>query len=316
MKVSIIVPVYNVEKYIYQCIDSLCKQTMKEIEIIVVDDGTEDNSISIVEEFNDSRIKIISQKNAGLSAARNKGLKVATGEYVAFVDSDDYIGLDTAYEEMYNILIKEESEMISGNALWYFSDQNNYPMERNMDMFYKSPMGAEEFYINSLKSKRAYAPVWLNLYKRNFLMENNLWFKEGIYHEDEEFTPRALLKAKNISIYDKEFYVYRQRQGSIMNSELDKKHAYDIFNICIGLENEISNIKSKELLDLLKEYLVFLIIEQIYKYELYNVSKEVKSYIKRNSISKGHKVRGIMIEYNTNLYILFEKIYRKIKRLK
>lgn len=116
--VSIIVPCYKVEQYLRQCVDSLINQTMKDIEIILVDDGSPDKSGEICDEYKakDNRIKVIHKKNGGVSAARNDGLKVATGEYVVFVDSDDYVPVD-AYELLYNKAIETSADMVIGDVI-------------------------------------------------------------------------------------------------------------------------------------------------------------------------------------------------------
>ncbi|ALP91656.1 glycosyltransferase [Clostridium butyricum] len=314
MKLSIIVPVYNVEKYVKKCIESLCNQTLKDIEIIVIDDGSKDNSINLVKEFKDERIKIIIQKNGGLSSARNAGIKVATGEYITFVDSDDYIKFETAYEEMYNIAIEENSDIVAGNCIWYYSKEENYKMDRDMSVFCSSPLKAEDFFIKSLKTKRVYAPVWLNIYKRNLLINNNLYFKEGIYHEDEHFTPIVLLNSNLVSIYNKEFYVYRQRENSITNSGLNLKKAFDLLDICLEIQKLESKIENNELKIELRKYIYYMILNTIYKYKITNVDYNIKNIIKKNSITFSMKIKSLALQIDERVYFSLESIVRNIKR--
>ena len=120
---SVIVPVYNVEDYIIQCIDSILNQTLKNMEIIIVNDGSTDNSMNYIRDYKDERIRIINKKNGGLSSARNLGMNAAKGKYIAFVDSDDFLSEKNAYQEMVNILEKNKAELITGKAL-YFYDLN------------------------------------------------------------------------------------------------------------------------------------------------------------------------------------------------
>lgn len=317
MKISIIVPVYNVQEYIYECIESLCNQTLNNIEIIVINDGTKDKSVEIVKEFKDTRIRIISQENAGLSAARNAGVRIAKGEYITFVDGDDFIAFYEAYEEMYNIAIKENSDIVAGNAIWYYSKEKKYSMPMNSSMFSKSPMNSEEFFMSCMKSNKIYAPVCFNLYKRNLLIDNYLVFKEGIYHEDEEFTPRVLLKANKVSIYNKDFYVYRQREGSIMNSNsnLNSKKGTDFLSIYMSLEEVFDDIKNEELKYLFKRYLTRIAIDKIYMYKLKKISTEVKNSINRNSVTKGIKIRSLILNINESLFLFIETIYRKSRKM-
>ena len=313
MKITLIVPVYNVEKYVKQCIESLCNQTIKDIEIIVIDDGSTDNSINKVKEIKDNRIKIISKENGGLSSARNVGIKHANGKYIAFIDSDDFIGIDTAYEDMYNIALREKSDIVAGNAIWYWSNEENYIQDRDMRLFNHSPMVAEEFFLASLKSNRIYAPVWLNFYKKDFIIKNDLYFREGIYHEDEEFIPRVLLKANKISIYNRDFYIYRQRRGSITN-EFNKKRYSDLLSICLSVEKEIINISNPELQMLLGNKIAEMAILSVYKYRDSYISNEVKQLIKRNAAKKGTIIRKNIMSINTKLYFNLEDLYRKIRK--
>ena len=316
IKLSIIIPVYNVQDYIKECIESILNQTINDIEIIVVDDGSLDNSIKIVKEFNDSRIKIITQENRGLSAARNSGIAIANGEYIAFVDSDDFIIDNKAYEEMYNIAINEGSDIVAGNCIWYYSELKNHAMDRDMSRFSYSPMTSIDYFIQCLKSYRIYAPVWLNIYKNELIKENKIYFKEGIFHEDEEFTPRILLKAKTVSIYDKNFYGYRQRSGSIMNSEKNIKKCKDIINTCMDMNNIAKGLCNKELKLLLEAKIVSTIQDTIYKYEYRDVSDKIKLVLLDNSKTNMEVFRTKLIIKNVKLYFKIEKIIRLIKKIK
>ena len=160
-----------------------------------------------------------------------------------------------------------------------------------------------------------YSPVWLYIFKRNLLIDNKLFFKKGIYHEDQEFTPRVLLKANNVSIYKKDFYVYRQRSGSIMNSGLNTKRGNDLINICLDLDKVASKIENKELQEELKKYISRMAINTIYDYKFTNIDNEVKEIINENSLSKGLKIRSKLIDINIPLYIKIESIYRKFKSI-
>ena len=123
MRLSIIIPIYNVEQYIEQCLVSILNKTYKDIEIILVNDGSKDNSMKIIKKYlSDKRIKVINKKNGGLSSARNVGLKIATGEYIAFVDSDDWIRIDKLVE-LYNIIQNEKLDLIIGNGEYYPSKE-------------------------------------------------------------------------------------------------------------------------------------------------------------------------------------------------
>lgn len=310
MKLSVIVPVYNVEEYIEECIESILNQTLKEIEIIIVNDGSTDKSMNIVNKFIDSRIKIVTKQNGGLSSARNAGLKVATGQYIAFIDSDDFLQNHSAYEDMYNIAIKSNVDIVAGNAIWYFGEDNMYAMERNKKLFNKEVMSINEFLINSIESNRIYAPVWLNIYNREMLIKNDLFFKEGILHEDEHFTPRVMLSTDKIAIYQKEFYVYRQREGSIMNSGKSLKSFQDINSTCIELEEIFNKLENNQLKETMCNYLSKILIESLWKNNIKDITKDVKRFIINNSYKRGMRIRSLLIYISVGFYIKCENIFQ------
>lgn len=223
IKVSIIVPVYNVEKYLPECLDSLIAQTLKEIEIICINDGTKDNSLQILElyKIKDNRIKIINQENQGLSATRNNGIKTASGEYIAFVDSDDWVDNDY-FEKLYNAAKKYDSDVAIGD----FYRQGKILKSK------KLKLTTTEFYTDSAqKAKQALVPkynyVWNKLYRKTFLIKNNFFFPEGKYYEDMYWTIRVLKESNGIVTVPKTFYHYRKVRGSIVtqksiNYQLDR----------------------------------------------------------------------------------------------
>lgn len=237
IKVSVIVPVYNVEEYIEECIESIVNQTLKEIEIIIVNDGTKDNSMKKIEKYlSDSRIVIINKENGGLSSARNAGLKIARGEYVTFIDSDDFIK-STMLEELYNQSIGFE---IIFSELIFFD--NNLKKEKFYTNFYINKK------INKLKGSYVFPEGNVvacgKLYERKFLNKNNLFFKEGIIHEDELFIIQSYFLAKKIQGVEDRYYYYRiNRQGSIMNSSQKEKHVLAYKIISDELEKFRNNFK-------------------------------------------------------------------------
>ena len=168
IKISVIIPVYGVEKYIRQCLESVIKQTYKNLEIIVVNDGTKDNSMKIVEEYLvDERIKVINKENGGISSARNRGIEEATGEYVSFVDSDDWLEIDL-YERIVQILEGNKVDIIVFNYNRYSENKKKY--RRNILKLKKIP---KEILFRNLNGE-----CWNKLYKIGFLKENNLRFSE------------------------------------------------------------------------------------------------------------------------------------------
>lgn len=219
--ISIVVPVYKVEQEINRCVDSLLKQTYKHVEIILVDDGSPDNCPEICDEYQiqDERVKTIHKSNGGLSDARNCGLAAASGEYVMFVDSDDYLEVDAC--ERFISVVNEftEVDFVVGAIKEIHTDCIKYQKHTNVEAgkVYK----AGEFIELSVKAGEWYAPAVLNLYKKDFLIRNNLFYKTGFLFEDMEMLPRLYLAARKIIYMDYPFYNYIIRENSITTSSVD-----------------------------------------------------------------------------------------------
>ena len=212
IKVSIIIPVYNVEKYLAKCLDSIINQTLKDIEIICVNDGSTDNSLEILTDYaiSDSRVIIINQKNAGLSAARNTGIDAATGEYIGFVDSDDWVDTNF-YENLYNEAVNNQCDIAVAGIIRHYKQQNIYDLK-----FINSQISDN---LNS-KFKLSDTPdcsyVWNKIYKTAKIKEHNLKFPVGKYYEDQYFTPLAFLKSDKLITVPEVFYHYRRHSNSIV----------------------------------------------------------------------------------------------------
>ena len=204
-KVSVIVPVYNVEKYIGRCLNSLLKQTEKDIEIIVVNDGSEDNSQLIIDEYvvnNPGKIFSLTKENGGLSDARNFGIPYARGEYISFVDSDDYVEKNM-YEEL---LKKSESGKKKIITCGYFMDWESKSIVK-IDNNYKD---VESYILSGL------VIAWNKLYRRDWLLETQLRFPKGLLYEDLQFFCELLLSVESmdeVSIVKKPLIHYIQRDN-------------------------------------------------------------------------------------------------------
>lgn len=223
VKVSVIIPIYNVEKYLRECIDSVINQTLEDIEIICINDGSTDNSLNILNSYDDKRIKIINQENKGLSVSRNVGLDNANGEYVCFLDSDDY--LETfALKELYEIAKNNSTDFVVFKLL-NFDDKTR---ERIIDDFYENPILKEKVdgrVFNPVEDvgRRIFGlPVTApgNLFKNEFIKD--MRFPENLVFEDNPFYTEALLKAKRAYFYDKHLYFRRVRPDSISQSHTEK----------------------------------------------------------------------------------------------
>lgn len=228
IKVSIIVPVYNVELYLKECLESAVNQTLDNIEIICINDGSTDDSLSILEKYSEkySNIKIINQQNSGVSVARNIGIKEAKGKYIYFLDSDDYINLD-AMKICYREAEKYNLDIVTFDANIFY-DENIKCMKsvENYDrknILKSDIISGQQFYILSHKSGIYCMPVWINFYKKEFIDNNNLFFYEGIVFEDEIFTIKVLMKAKSIKYINNKLFNRRIRKNSLMHSDINKE---------------------------------------------------------------------------------------------
>lgn len=242
--VSIIIPAYNTGKYLKKCLDSIYKLNMNTIEIIMIDDGSTDDTLDIMKKYKEKEkieTKIVTQKNQGLSASRNLGLTIAKGKYILFIDSDDFV--DT---ENLKIFLKEgieaNVEILMGNSLSYYNKDyiiKDYYSKKLLDKGCQSGY----FYIeNRVKEKCWYMGVCRNLYKREFLLMNKLLFKEKLLYEDNLFSLITFSKAKRVKYSKEYFYYYRQiREGSI-TSKKTLKHIKHLFYII----DELIDYFSKE----------------------------------------------------------------------
>ena len=239
IKVSVIIPVYNVEKYLRKCLESVINQTLEEIEIIVINDGSTDNSKRIIAEFEekDTRIKVINQKNQGLSMARNSGLKIATGEYVGFIDSDDYIEIDM-YEKMYKKAKEMDSDVVSCNYKNIFSKYEEIVDNFNDELIKIDKQNIEKFW--KINYEEIVTPVWNKIYRRSLIVKNKIEFVSNniISSEDILFNLQYISEANNIFNMKEVFYNYMRREDSITTS---KKARKNMMKRCIHIAELFDN---------------------------------------------------------------------------
>ena len=215
MLFSIIIPVYNVEKYLGDCLDSVLNQSFSDWEAICIDDGSTDGSSVILDKYaaSDSRIKVVTQKNAGTSAARNTGLQTAEGEYIFFLDSDDWLETDALY--ILSSRLNGE-DILCFNGRRYFESTETYNKADCLpEKTYQS--GIDYYNENALLPRDfAFVCVVLRVYKRAFLLRYNLFFANDVSYEDNLWVPITLYYAQNVSIIPDSLYLYRIHQGSKM----------------------------------------------------------------------------------------------------
>lgn len=235
-KVSVIIPIYNVEEYLEQCIQSVIDQTLKEIEIICVNDGTQDNSMEIVHRLaeNDARITIVEKENGGLSSARNAGINKAKGKYILFLDSDDYLKADTL-EKLWNIAWKKELDDVFFLAEAFYESEELSLKHKSYDKYYmrnKTYPGVwvgQDLFSEFMRNDDFKPSACLQFIRREILCENNIDFYEGIIHEDNLFTLQILALTKRVACVEDAFYMRRIRENSIMTLEKGLRNAYGYF---------------------------------------------------------------------------------------
>lgn len=253
MKLSIVIPIYNVEKYLQQCLESCLRQNIdaEKYEIIIVNDGSTDKSFDIAKSYESlSNVRIITQKNAGLSAARNTGLKIAKGEYVWFIDSDDWIELGIL-EHILKELSLNKLECLRLNYRKTTDDGRKLEdciLANSCNEFCKEGM---EFLQKELGFS-FYA--WSFVFNRSFLLKNGFLFAEGLVFEDLQLIPRILRKVKYIKVLPSVAYNYRQRKGSIVNT-VNEKMLNSVFNILKSYQIFIMSINDKRE----KDYFILLL---------------------------------------------------------
>jgi glycosyltransferase involved in cell wall biosynthesis len=252
-KVSVIIPVFNVEKYLPQCLSSVLSQTLVDIEIICVNDGSTDSSLRILEAFSakDSRFKIFSIPNSGLPAARNVGLKHIRGEYISFVDSDDWIEADML-ESLHKRAIETDVDMVLFTARQFDEALQQFvPTGRYFDLGCLNASFDDTVFNHEKTGKLTLGmnvTAWSKLYKTKFIQRNQISFIEDIIFEDNPFFFSAYLRASRVTLVRKPFYIYRiNRSGSLV--ALGDRRYFDIIRVMHLIEQifeETNNLKYLE----------------------------------------------------------------------
>lgn len=230
-RVSVIVPFYNVEKYIEKCLETLVNQTLDDIEIILVNDGSKDKTVDIVKKYKEmysNKIVYLEKENGGLSDARNYAIPYARGEYIAFLDSDDYVETNM-YKEMYEIAQKENSDMVECNFIW------EYPNKARIDI--GTTYNNKHEMIEKIR-----VVAWNKLIKREILEKSKVQFPKGYRYEDVEFTYKLIPFLEKVSFCKTPMVHYVQREGSISNVQ-NKRNA-EIFDV---MEHVIDYYKENNL---------------------------------------------------------------------
>lgn len=308
IKYSFIVPVYNTEKYLKKCLDSLINQTYKDFEIIVVNDGSTDKSSSIISKYQKKykNIIVIDKENEGLSMARNRGVQKSSGKYIIFVDSDDYVS---------NKLLEEVDKKIDDSDILRFQiateDEEYTKINEYHEEGFESMCGYDAF--KYLSSYHFVEPAWCYVIRKNYYIENKFSFKKGVYHEDFGLIPYVIYKARKVKSIDFIGYYYIQRNGSIMNNNDYKKtvkKAFDMIEQYKTMRLFAKNINRKNNLD---DYFLSYISNSVIVKARELKKDEKKVYI--NELKKLNVFDGVLVntrirrfkkylmKHNLNLYL-------------
>ena len=297
MKISVIIPVYNVEQYIDKCLDSLVKQTFKDLEIIIVNDGSPDNSEAIIKKYEKKykNIKYFKKENGGQSSARNFGLKHATGRYITFIDSDDYVSYDM-YEKMYEKATSGDYDVVMCDLNYVYPDKK----VRVSCGIKEDTTNIKDVLLNN------YPVVWNKLFKRELFEDNNLLFKTGVWFEDVEFLYRIFPYVKTVGVIHEPFNQYIQREGSVMKTVNQKIYDY------IGNMNGIIDFyKERKLYDEYKKEIEFAYVRYLYATFIKSMSRyDKKEYMKAVNLAiKNVKEHYPHYRKNGYFYKSFKGIY-------
>ncbi len=308
-KFSIIVPVYNVEKYIEKCLNSIYSQSYENFEVIIVNDGSPDNSVDIINKYvqKDSRFKLYNKKNGGLSDARNFGVKKAKGDYIIFVDSDDYINNKTL-EMINNEINKYKNLDIIRYELSIVNEKHQIVKEFKHFPF--SNKNINEAFPILLKNNYL-DPAPLYAVNRKFMINNNFKFSENRFHEDFGLTLKMLISAKKISSIDFCGYYYVHRNNSIMNEKRYdhiRKKAFDTlyhFDVLYAFAKKCKNI-SNQTLYMFNNFIAVITISKIHNLNKNDKKKLIKE-LKKRKITKlilddtfKRKIRKILYSISLN----------------
>ena len=314
---SIVLPVYNVAKYLDDCMKTIIGKNEDLVEILLIDDGSTDESGKIADLYAscNKNVKTYHKKNGGLSDARNYGLQRAKGKYIFFLDSDDFVK-----DEMIDILVEVLSTKDLEILLWDADIYDQYGNRMKADSSYYHHIGVKERTLctgqkvieSQLACRNDYVTtVWLGLYNREFLINNNFWFEKGLLHEDEMWTQKVLIEAKEVMYINSGLYCYRMRENSIMR-QMDKDYTRNIAALIYIHSSLLSyydwkcideNFKKKLKGNTVKRYLHMIGKYQVYRYR--DLSKRInRRQLLFNATGKKDKIRALLLMTNMQVYCI------------
>lgn len=323
MLISIVVPIYGVEKYIAACIDSILAQSYRHFELILVDDGSPDKAGEICEQYLkvDSRVIVLHKNNGGLSDARNYGLKYASGEYITFIDSDDLVERDFI-KTLVDLVVEQNADISCVNSYTTYERtlRNNTSAGSNILV-----LDGSDALEHGLFRKGFGISAWGKLYKRELF--NDIEFPKGKLYEDIQTVPFLFLKCNKIASSSAQLYLWYQRKDSIMHMKVDEKHLCFFDDLRVTMDKLLKiNIKLEDALicryceDTFATIIDRLVYDDEYSEKIKIVKKKAidiwRKGLKKPCLSKKRKVQLRLIIFNSNLYRILYKIAKHLKKVK
>lgn len=316
IKVSVIVSVYNAEKYLNECMDSLTGQTLKEIEIICIDDGSCDSSLEILKGYakKDGRITVYIQKNQGLSVVRNAGIEKARGRYVYFIDSDDFLG-EEALEKLYEKMYENQLDIIFFDGITFFDTEEDRQKHSGFRDYYlrkgsyPEKCTGSEMLVKMRTQKEYRSSAVMQMFRHEFLDNSNLRFCPGILHEDNDFSFKAILMADSVGYLPNAYYNRRVHEDSIMTRKTGIAHVYGYFRV---LFNMLSFVDSKRFNDDVQNAM-YDVLQEV----SYNLKKKFSELTWQEQSAFDHLDGGtklafkLFVQPEMDVFDEFQKIHRE-----
>lgn len=311
MRFSIIVPIYNTEKYLDKCIQSILSQTLSDYEVLLIDDCSTDSSLSIACKYQSDCVRVLKNlSNSGLSKTRNKGMEHAKGDYIVFLDSDDYIEQNALYElnklicenEFPDIIYTgfiEERGTIQKKKYGYASESNKIYTRY-------------EFLKSELEKRTLYAASCFGVYKRKLIIDNKLFFKPGIYHEDELWTPQVVNKSEFIYLSNLAYYHYIRREDSITKVKDKTRNGMDLLGSCYELTDIFSEMDDQHLKRMMDNHIAMLYMKAMCRGRLYrkDYSKLIdRKFPIRYAALPIDKIKALLFLLSPYLYYVLDRKY-------
>lgn len=318
VKFTIIIPIFNAEQFLHKCIESAINQTYHNLEIILVNDGSTDESLEICYKYEsaDQRITVLSKENEGAGEARNEGLRKATGDFVIFLDADDFLELNALYVFSELIQKHEDIEIIASNYIIHEKEKSYsksfYPAEKNQ------PISGQEFLKYQFKHQAMKSAPGFHIIRRLLLVDHKIFFRKDIIGgEDEQWFPRVYLVAKNVITSN--FSHYHQTKGHISRSNPSEAtlRTQGIFDICVEMDTYIEMIEDTDLQKMYRDYLVHLYLDGFIRGKFYKSKYRHmvdKKFLDHKAIFRRTKLKMILFRIHPFLYYLMHKYYIKYSR--